>query len=154
MTGGSEEPESPHDEKCPHCGLWYGGKGVAMSMHTAACEGGEDSESNAGDTTPDSGSSADGTASAAESTTKEKTTGTGTNPLVESPDTESTTSESTGSTTEESSDDPPDDIECPQCGGELIDARGHNVLRTERGGQVDAPDDFYCSECGGGFNWT
>lgn len=164
MSGGSDEPEGPHDEKCPKCGKWYKGQGVAMNLHKSHCTGNSGDENGSDATEGDSptstqdhaetdsetseGASEDTT----EETTKENTEGTGTNPLVESPDTDSGKSGSGGSSS--SSDVPDDPGPCPQCDGELIDARGHNVLKTKNGRQVDAPDDFYCSECGRGFNWT
>lgn len=39
MSGGSKEPEGPHDKKCPSCGLYYQDKGVSFTMHESACSG-------------------------------------------------------------------------------------------------------------------
>lgn len=40
MSGGSQEPEGPHDRKCEGCGLYYQDKGVSFEMHRASCTGG------------------------------------------------------------------------------------------------------------------
>lgn len=61
MSGGSEEPESPHDRQCPHCGLYYQDRGNSFVFHKATCGGRSSNDDSTETTTPESREPAEST---------------------------------------------------------------------------------------------
>lgn len=116
MSGGSEEPESPHDKKCPNCGLYYVSRGPSFTLHTASCDGGDSSSSETASETVSEQSEAEQSEA-------------GSNPAMSGPSAETGTqqpqTESSGTelpcgceTVDLSTADPPVIIECETCGRE------------------------------------
>ena len=76
MAGGSKEPESPHDKKCPDCGLYYRDQGVSFQMHAASCSG-QDQASEPASTSPDTSTSSQSTESPQTDASDDPTMGSG-----------------------------------------------------------------------------
>jgi len=147
MSGGSTEPESPHDRQCPHCDRYYRDQGNSFQMHKAACDGDDGTEERTESTEP----------KRTEPTTTESTEQSTNDPAVSSPEqaTQNPVHDSPeppgGSSTKPTpTDKGTEEYEtCPDCGGDLIDYRNHS---EEPDAGFATPDDYYCRDCGQGWN--
>lgn len=122
MAGGSLEKEKPTDEQCPNCGRWYFGRGNALNMHKANCDGGSD-DPDPPATESREATDADVAQAASESSTE--------NPAMQGPPSESDSG--TSGTT------------CPECGGSLKEP---GETFTVQGEQWEMDDGEYgCLDC-------
>lgn len=125
MSGGSVEPEGPHDEACPKCGLYYHSQGNSLNMHKAACDGdGSSGTESTDESTPEPPSQP------ADATPSPDTTE---NPALASPSAETDTGGSGGNT-------------CDECSGDLLEP-GDTFTMDGTTFQVD-PGEYICVPCG------
>lgn len=127
MSGGSTEPEGPHDRECPHCGLYYRDQGVSFQMHEASCEPD-------GETSKDVESEEDVTDTSESSS--ETSGGLGVSD-------ESSSEETVPETTENTTANMSETVDCPIC--------EEDTNETE---EALAGSTWQCTECGGRFEVT
>lgn len=97
MAGGSVAKEKETDEQCPKCERWYFGRGNALNMHKANCDGEADT-----DPTPEP------TPEATDADVREAVESVEENPAMASPSSEADTGGPTGYT-------------CDGCSGDLLE---------------------------------